>query len=526
MTFKIIDEINATCQIGTGNGAAISTSTQGKIVLPKIANGYAVTAIAANAFANTKIGAVAIPNTIGSIGEKAFYGCSSLDDVKSYIEHPFDIPANAFSGLASYASLTVLYGTRDEYLNRNGWNGFSSVWQDMAVVDGIRYSVNGAVPEDKGEPYTAWVQSSQWNDYKGNVTIPETFTIGDEAFVVVGIDDGAFEKSNIRSVTIPKTVKYIDSYAFANCKNLEEIYSAITEVNDTGVSATAFEGSAAQAVLYVPIGTKELYEAADVWKQFTTIIETDMAVNIDGFYYAFISSEVFEEEYRGEGYFPLTRNTYIAIVMATPTGMVPYSGDIIIPSSVSYGGNTYNVEAIMKDAFIGTGITSITLPTTLRVIGADAFAECRNLKEVVIPEGVVEICEEAFVESYNIKRIELPSTLSKIWDEAFADCTGLKEVVSHMENPFGIRDDVFRLNDAHNERITLYVPKGCKPKYEVTDGWKLFKNIVEMDHEDSEGIVTVEKLSAAEKYYDLQGRTVLRPNRGIYVKEGKIVVVK
>ena len=217
MTFKIISEAEGTCQIGTGSGAAISGDFEGKVVLPKVANGYRVTAIAANAFAGTGVGTVIIPNTIESIGEKAFYGCGLLDYVESYIEQPFDIPTNVFSGIASNAMLEVLYDTKSDYLSKSGWNGFSEIDNNTAIVNGILYFLN-----EDNKSGTAWVERYIWEKYEGDADIPETFTIDGTTFTVVGIDDRAFKESNITSVNIPRTVKSIDSHAFAECKSLEE----------------------------------------------------------------------------------------------------------------------------------------------------------------------------------------------------------------------------------------------------------------------------------------------------------------
>ena len=46
-----------------------------------------------------------------------------------------------------------------------------------------------------------------------------------------------------------------------------------------------------------------------------------------------------------------------------------YTGDVVIPKSVDYGGKTYNVTSIREDAFDSCeGLTSITLPSTLTSI--------------------------------------------------------------------------------------------------------------------------------------------------------------
>ena len=276
MTFKITDEEAKTCQIGDGVNPAISTGQTGKVVLPITANGYSVTAIATNAFKGTGIGTVYIPNTIRAIGDGAFMNCQYLDDVKSYFEEPFDIPSNVFSGISSSATLEIVYGTKDKYLAATGWNKFAEYDESMYFIDGIRYSVEGANPvEVNGNPYTAWVKESYWNLYTGDVVIPETFAIGDETFTVVGIDDNAFDGSAIRSVIIPKSVRGIEDGAFADCQQLQTVKSYIIEPKD---ESSAFLNIPSSATLYVPAGTKALYESLGGWNLFTNIVEMEEEV--------------------------------------------------------------------------------------------------------------------------------------------------------------------------------------------------------------------------------------------------------
>ena len=69
-----------------------------------------------------------------------------------------------------------------------------------------------------------------------------------------------------------------------------------------------------------------------------------------------------------------------------------YSGNVVIPSSVTYSGNTYAVTSIGKYAFRDCeGLTSITIPNSVTSIGSSAFEDCDGLTSITIPNSVTSI---------------------------------------------------------------------------------------------------------------------------------------
>ena len=61
-----------------------------------------------------------------------------------------------------------------------------------------------------------------------------------------------------------------------------------------------------------------------------------------------------------------------------------YTGDVVIPATVTYGGNTYSVTCIRQYAFYGcSGLTSVTIPNSVTGIGEKAFDGCSGLTSVV-----------------------------------------------------------------------------------------------------------------------------------------------
>ena len=83
-----------------------------------------------------------------------------------------------------------------------------------------------------------------------------------------------------------------------------------------------------------------------------------------------------------------------------------YSGNIVIPSSVTYNGTNYSVTTIGDHAFSGcTGLTNVTIPNSVDSIGDLAFYDCTGLTNVTIPNSVTYIGNRAFVSCTNLTTI-------------------------------------------------------------------------------------------------------------------------
>lgn len=128
-----------------------------------------------------------------------------------------------------------------------------------------------------------------------------------------------------------------------------------------------------------------------------------------------------------------------------------YSGDIIIPETVTYEGEQYKVTSIGDIAFqncydltsvnipngvtsIGTmafqkctGLISVTMPNSLISIGWSAFMNCSALTSVTIPNSVITIGYGAFNGCSNLTSITIPNGLTSIDDFVFAS-TGLTSI--------------------------------------------------------------------------------------------------
>lgn len=105
-----------------------------------------------------------------------------------------------------------------------------------------------------------------------------------------------------------------------------------------------------------------------------------------------------------------------------------YSGDVTIPSTVNYGGTTYDVVTIGKNAFRNsTGLTGVTIPSSITSIDYFAFYQCTNLTSVSIPSSVKYIYHDAFGKT-GLTYVYVPSSVVYLGSEAFYYCVNLTTV--------------------------------------------------------------------------------------------------
>ena len=131
-----------------------------------------------------------------------------------------------------------------------------------------------------------------------------------------------------------------------------------------------------------------------------------------------------------------------------------YTGDVTIPSTVTYGGITYAVTAIGERAFLFCDeVTSVTIPNSVTSIGKetsltvasgnshyDSRGNCNAIIETAsntliagcqnsfIPRTVTAIGDEAFLNISSLRDIIIPNSVTSIGEWAFFGCSGLEEV--------------------------------------------------------------------------------------------------
>ena len=168
---------------------------------------------------------------------------------------------------------------------------------------------------------------------------------------------------------------------------------------------------------------------------------------VDGIYYNILNDNEVAVTFRGHFFNEYTED---------------YSGDIIIPATVTYDGSTYAVTAIGDDTFYdSTALTSISIPNSVAAIGLGAFYHCSALISIsvasdnpkydsrdncnaiietasntliagcfdtVIPNSVTAIGNEAFSFRSALTNIIIPNSVTSIGRGAFQGCSALTSI--------------------------------------------------------------------------------------------------
>ena len=285
----------------TFDGDAAHSNYRGNIVIPEEITyenkTLKVTSIGKDAFYHrSSMTSVTIPNSVTSIGSKAFSGCSKLTSIT--IPNSVTILGiSAFEGCSGLTSVTIP-------------NSVTSIG-DFAFKD-CSGLTSITIPESMTE-----ISRETFSGCSGltSVAIPNSISyIGSHAFYkcsnlpsitipisVTNIGKMAFSKcSGLTSVIIPNSVKKIGDGAFYECSNITSVTigSSVTEIgkrafywwakNITIISliekpfgvdgpnlANSLFGPTTykNSTLYVPIGTKQLYQYSRGWRDFQNIVE-------------------------------------------------------------------------------------------------------------------------------------------------------------------------------------------------------------------------------------------------------------
>ena len=427
-----------------------------------------ITSIKDFAFAGcSDITSVTIPDTVAFIGSGAFCYCSGLTGV-SIPNSVSTIGSGAFIECTGLTSVSI--GNSVMSIDNSAFYGCSNLMKvnitDLAAWCSIDFGSDANPLEVAHHLYL--------NDEEViDLMIPNTVTfISDEAF------SGC---SSLVSVTIPESVTSIGKEVFKGCTALETL-------NYNAVSCSDFSSGLNNPFPY-PV-------------MITTIHLGDNVQRIPAFFAC------------GSGITDLIIPNSVTAIGRGAFERCENLINIIIPSSItSIDGWTFagcrgltkidipnSVVSIGEYAFLEcVGLNSIIIPNSVNTIDSCAFQACKGLSSIVIPKSITVLSNGLFYNCTGLSGVTIPNTITSIGDGVFADTYELKSITIPKSVTFigeyafinsAVRDVVCKAEtpptiggDGAFDMIyncTLYVPAASIEVYRTADHWN-FGNILPIE---------------------------------------------
>lgn len=216
-------------------------------------------------------------------------------------------------------------------------------------------------------------------------------------------------------IVIPSTVAYqgdiykvtqIDWYAFAGCSEMTSITLPSTL---TSIGQEAFQDCTGLTSITIPVAVD--YVGQYPFSGCTNLKSvTWNAKKCEEGWYGYFGSNV-ETFIIGDGVEVLPPGLCNSLFKVT---------SITLPNSV---------KKIGACAFQGcTSLASINIPNTVEDIGGGAFADCKSLTSITIPNTITSVEVKTFYNCASLTSFTIPNTVKKIGEEAFCSCKSLQSI--------------------------------------------------------------------------------------------------
>jgi len=281
------------------------------------------------------------------------------------------------------------------------------------ILEAGTYTVEVKAFIGSGEPYTLVASG-----------VSEEFTVDSGATIPVSVR--LFEVDAGQG-TFSYTITYPDdAEILITLKKWPELnYVELNPATEGNRKSETFELDAGSYLLSIQVYKDERYagknEAIHIYPELTTeyvhnFTEGDLLAGTSGLDFQLING-----------------GTAYRVRAGAVTG-----GDIVIPAyhrldadsdylPVTEIGKMDDVYGV--GAFLNTAITSVTIPETVRFIGAGAFEGCNDLTDIIIPDSVTSIGDAAIYGCVNLANITIGSGVMFINDWAFFGCTSLAGII-------------------------------------------------------------------------------------------------
>ena len=294
---------------------------------------------------------------------------------------------------------------------------------------------------------------------------------------VISIGDYAFNGcSDLESITIPTSVKYIGEEAFCFCSLQVITVKKGNPIYDSRDNCNAIIETRSNKLIVgcdntiIPDSVISIGDYAFQGCELDSITIPNSIISIGKEVFAYCSLNKISVEHGNPTYD--SRDNCNAIIETRSNKLVVGCCNTIIPDSVT---------SIGDYAFQQCEFKSITIPECVTSIGESAFSGCDFLHSITIPNSVINIGDSAFRYCSSLKSIVISNSVAHIGGWAFSWCESLSSVTIHSSS---IEIDIYAFDQCQNIKEFI-VPKGSKMQFSQMKSLKPIRNLIKetCDHE-------------------------------------------